>query len=129
KHRDLRELLEPVRPRLDEHDLAIFRLHQQHAIDEQDLTLSVSPALPPPLAVSRIETHQHAIVETVDESVVHDEIRELRLHAGAFPDHARMQGTVGSRSNLQQLAADAVSSREQQTIARKDKRLRQGGGL
>ena len=56
--------------RLDEDELAVFGLHDQAVADEERLAVTVTTALPAPLARGGVETHQHAIVQSVHEAVV-----------------------------------------------------------
>ena len=89
KDPEARPLAQRVGAGLDEDDLAVLRLHQQQVADEQQLAVAVAPALPAPLAGRRVEAGQDAVVEAVDEAVVHDHVRELRLEARALPQRAR----------------------------------------
>jgi hypothetical protein len=71
---------------LKEDDLAVLGLNQLQIVHENGLPVTVAAAFPPPASVLGIEAYHNSVVETVNEAVVVDAVRELRFEADGCPD-------------------------------------------
>ena len=74
------------RRRLDQHDVALLRQHDEVIAGEQHLAVAVSSGLPLELARPGIEARENRFVEAVEVPLVQDRARELVLHPRVLPE-------------------------------------------
>ena len=85
--RSPRKLRKLIGPRPGQRDLALLRQHQQQILigQQDELALSVAPALPFALAVRQVDAREDAAVEAEGVALVDDEVVEVRLQPARGP--------------------------------------------